>query len=315
MSTIKSQTEHLTLNADGSGKEIKFQCNGTEVAKIDSTGFVGAGATELGELSDATTTGSSNVGLGARTFTGHTTGYQNTAVGVDASKDNSYGNFNAAFGYYALKANAGNSYNTAIGSNSLKNAGQGSGNSNTALGYNAGNNITTGSTNIIIGANVTAPSATDSNQLNIGDWIKGEDGVITMPYQPAFIAYDPSGGQRSSSGLFSDEFTTTMANTGNHYSTSTGYFTAPVAGYYKFGWNLFSTTSGTTGSRAGIWYNGSNGGMGFSSGSSIASTAMGSILMYMNVGDTAALGTQASSYLAYWYGASQHNRFWGYLVG
>jgi len=38
MSTIKSQTEHLTLNADGSGKEIKFQCNGTEVAKIDSTG-------------------------------------------------------------------------------------------------------------------------------------------------------------------------------------------------------------------------------------------------------------------------------------
>jgi len=39
MSTIKSSTEHLTLNADGSGKEIKFQCNGTEVAKTTSTGI------------------------------------------------------------------------------------------------------------------------------------------------------------------------------------------------------------------------------------------------------------------------------------
>jgi len=38
MSTIKSSTEHLTLNADGSGKEIKFQANGTEKAKITSTG-------------------------------------------------------------------------------------------------------------------------------------------------------------------------------------------------------------------------------------------------------------------------------------
>ena len=48
MSTIKSQTEHLTLNADGSGKEIKFQCNGTEVARIDANGWVGAGGPSLG---------------------------------------------------------------------------------------------------------------------------------------------------------------------------------------------------------------------------------------------------------------------------
>ncbi len=36
MSTIKSSTEHLTLNADGAGKEIKFQANGVEVAKVTS---------------------------------------------------------------------------------------------------------------------------------------------------------------------------------------------------------------------------------------------------------------------------------------
>ena len=38
MSTIKSSTEHLTLNADGAGKDIKFQANGVEKASIDSSG-------------------------------------------------------------------------------------------------------------------------------------------------------------------------------------------------------------------------------------------------------------------------------------
>jgi hypothetical protein len=42
MSTIKSSTEHLTLNADGSGKDIKFQANGVEKASISSTGVMTA---------------------------------------------------------------------------------------------------------------------------------------------------------------------------------------------------------------------------------------------------------------------------------
>ena len=44
MSTIKSSNEHLTLNADGSGKDIKFQSNGSEVASIDQAGLVTASA-------------------------------------------------------------------------------------------------------------------------------------------------------------------------------------------------------------------------------------------------------------------------------
>ncbi len=58
MSTIKSSDEHLTLNADGSSKDIKFQANGVEKASISSTGvmtatsFAGSGA----NLTNLTTT-------------------------------------------------------------------------------------------------------------------------------------------------------------------------------------------------------------------------------------------------------------------
>ena len=46
MSTIKSSDEHLTINADGSGKEIKLQNNGSESVAITSTG-VGIGVTNV----------------------------------------------------------------------------------------------------------------------------------------------------------------------------------------------------------------------------------------------------------------------------
>ena len=50
MSKIQSSAEHLTLNADGSGNDIKFQSNGSEVASISdggvvtATSFAGSGA-------------------------------------------------------------------------------------------------------------------------------------------------------------------------------------------------------------------------------------------------------------------------------
>ncbi len=80
MSTIKSSDEHLTLNADGSGKDIKFQSNGTEVASISdggvvtATSFAGSGANLTGvgvagisSSADATAmtiTSSEHIGIG-----------------------------------------------------------------------------------------------------------------------------------------------------------------------------------------------------------------------------------------------------------
>jgi len=70
MSTIKSSNEHLTLNADGSSKDIKFQANGVEKGSLSSTGvmtatsFAGSGASLTG-IADAT-----KVPLAGGTMTG-----------------------------------------------------------------------------------------------------------------------------------------------------------------------------------------------------------------------------------------------------
>ena len=72
MSTIKSSDEHLTLNADGSSKDIKFQANGVEKASIDSSGnlTVSGNLTSVGidDNADATAItidSNENVGIGA----------------------------------------------------------------------------------------------------------------------------------------------------------------------------------------------------------------------------------------------------------
>ena len=57
MSTLKSSAENLTLNADGSGNDIIFQSNGSNVATLDQAGlftatsFAGSGASLTGLVS------------------------------------------------------------------------------------------------------------------------------------------------------------------------------------------------------------------------------------------------------------------------
>ena len=60
-------------------------------------------------------------------------------------------------------------------------------------------------------------------------------GRVTMPYQPCFSAWYAASGSVSTVGA-TLPFDTTHVNVGNHYSTSTNRFTAPVAGVYQFSW-------------------------------------------------------------------------------
>jgi len=53
VSTIKSSSEHLTLNADGASKDIKFQANGVEKASISSAGAFTATTIDATKLTGA----------------------------------------------------------------------------------------------------------------------------------------------------------------------------------------------------------------------------------------------------------------------
>jgi len=63
-------------------------------------------------------------------------------------------------------------------------------------------------------------------------------GVVTLPSQPSFYATSTAGETAYTSGQVI-VFNTTRHNIGSHYNTSTGRFTAPVAGKYLFTLNIY----------------------------------------------------------------------------
>jgi len=121
------------------------------------------------------TTGNHNNALGYYSLYSNTTGNTNNALGREAGRYNETGSENNYFGFRAggFGAGAANSHSgtTAVGSYALYNLT--TGNYNLGLGYKAGENLTSGSGNVIIGYDIDAPSATASNQLNIGNLIFG----------------------------------------------------------------------------------------------------------------------------------------------
>jgi len=109
MSTIKSSDEHLTLNADGASKDIKFQANGVEKASIDSSGnlTVSGNLTSLGidDNADATAItidSSENVGIG----TTPETGWRSSAVGVDIGTGGAIAGYDGGSGAMQVLSNA-----------------------------------------------------------------------------------------------------------------------------------------------------------------------------------------------------------------
>lgn len=64
-------------------------------------------------------------------------------------------------------------------------------------------------------------------------------GRVATPTRPSFLARVSSGQSLSAQTRTVVQFGTTDHNIGNHFSTSTYKFTAPIGGLYQFGYHLY----------------------------------------------------------------------------
>ena len=142
------------------------------------------------------------------------------------------------------------------------------------------------------------------------------DGHVTKPNQPSFLVAPANDGQTANGYV---TYTTVFHNTGTHYSTSTGKFTAPVTGYYNFGANYvggaacenvfvrFYINGGVN--QRGQHYSG--GGNGWGTGSPYMSVDLSGTHTLLQAGDYVQLNISATGATQ---GQSGYMRFYGYLV-
>ena len=97
-----------------------------------------------------------------------------------------------------------------------------------------------GNSNVAVAANgnVTISSA------GLARAVFDTNGRLTLPYQPAFSAYKDNGSAYGTIGTVA--FNVVLTNRGNHYNSSTGIFTAPIAGLYQFTFTGHTETVNTT---------------------------------------------------------------------
>lgn len=148
--------------------------------------------------------------------------------------------------------------------------------------------------------------------------VQNANGIVTLPFRPRFYAYGTANTPSSGSVIV---FPTTQVNVGGAYNTSTGVFTAPIAGVYVF----FSSNIGNNGStvfRTNFRYNGSDvfqfRNPTTASGSAYATNSVGLYSVNMAVNDTMRIYVTSDDGSTYYPGsASTTNDYWyfaGYLI-
>lgn len=103
--------------------------------------------------------------------------------------------------------------------------------------------------NLVIGAaNISANGA-------VYGITQTTNGYVNFPHRPVFDVHGVAGTSYVSASYFI--FPTVNINTGNHYNTANGRFTAPISGAYVFYWSFIGATTDTV-YRYRIRKNGSN---------------------------------------------------------
>ena len=150
--------------------------------------------------------------------------------------------------------------------------------------------IVKGSGNVGVGtADPGAKLEVSGGYIKAGDW-------------PAFYAYNNSGGDQTTTGIWPGNVV--LFNNGGHYSVSTYKFTAPVAGWYQFSWTCYTNSKP---GRAFLLKNNGAVMQTEDNGKSI------SLTLELAAGDYVNLSGGATTPLT-WYGAIAHNAFTGHLI-
>ena len=375
MSTIKSSAEHLTLNADGASKDIKFQANGVEKASIDSSGnlTVSGNLTSVGidDNADATAmtiTSDEKIGIGttipqkllditdsssgesiplviSNRDTTSGTGQKVTlgfglardggalkpeAGTIEVGREAAWNTDATVDSYMAFSTYLNNSATEKLRITSSGNVGIGTDSPDSSLEIYKSSTaeLMIGSDNggtaqiSLYESNSTTKEATIkydglANNLVIGTSgeanaivIPRDTGYVTMPSQPSFRV----GGHNGESGAGTVvKHATFYHNTGSHYSSSTGRFTAPVAGSYFFGVKIISALATTsTEQNIKIVKNGSTTLDARFQGYTESSTHP-TIVLDLAAGDYVNISTANSNTDIY--AGAVHNQFYGYLIG
>ena len=219
MSTIKSSDEHLTLNADGTSKDIKFQANGVEKASISSAGAFTSTTIDATKLTGT---------IPNFTSTGIDDNADANAITIDSSERVGIGTGSPTRKLHIVDNSNYSLSVTKSGENIHMAQFASDGTASLGIAVDDNNNL----------VRLNSEGSNDSLQLEVADGTVGvkidSTGAVTIPNQPAFcVLLSANQNNLALYGRRKVEFDTERFDQNADFNTSTNEFTAPVTGKYS----------------------------------------------------------------------------------